>query len=409
MIEYYYLQERCRSLRQGPLGSNLDGFAGLLFSLGFTRCSGRPRIRIVGYLSKWLAHRQLKAKDLNEQRVADFLKARWKKFPRRTFEAPALTLLLKHLRQTEIIPQPLPPPDSALDLIQQDYAQFLSRERGLAQITMRGYLRITRRFLSARFGAGKILLNQLSFQDVVRFILGHMGPQTPGDVRLVRSVLRSFFGFLYQRGHLATNFARAVPPVAARHSTEPSPTLAPDQIKRLLSRCDRDSYIGKRDYAVLMLLARLGLRACEVVRLTLDDINWEAGELLIRGKGGREDRLPLPQDVGEALVEHLQKRRALGSSRHIFFRHKAPRQELSATTISSIVKMALDRAQLHPKRLGARLLRHSLATNMLHGGTSLAQIGQILRHHDIQTTEVYAKVDLSALRAVALPWPGGVP
>jgi len=408
MIEHYYLQGRCRSLRHGPLGPSLDGFAGLLFGLGFTKLSGQPRLRIVGDLSEWLGRRQIKAKDLKEQHVADFLKARRKKIRRCSFEAPALTLLLKHLRQTGVIPQPLPPPDSALDLIQRDYAQFLIRERGLAQITLRGYLSIARRFLSERFGAGKILLNQLSFQDVVRFILGHTATRTPGGVQLVATVLRSFLGFLYQRGHLATNLAGAVPPVAGRHSTEPPPTLAPGEIKRLLRRCDRYSYTGKRNYAVLLLLARLGLRACEVVRLTLDDINWEAGELLIRGKGGREDRLPLPQDVGEALADYLQKRRALGSSRRVFFRHKAPRQELSSSTISGIVRMALVRAQLHPKRWGAHLLRYSLATNLLRGGTPLAQIGQLLRHQHIRTTEIYAKVDLSALRAVALPWPGGV-
>jgi site-specific recombinase XerD len=305
MIEHYYLQGRCRSLRHGPLGPSLDGFAGLLFGLGFTKSSARPRILIVGDLSKWLGHRRIRAKDLNEQHVADFLKARRKKFRHGSFEAPALTLLLRHLRQTAVIPQPVPPPAGGLDLIQQDYAKFLSRERGLAQITMRGYLSISRRFLSERFGAGKILLDKLCFQDVVRFILDHTATRTPGGVHLITSVLRSFLGFLYQRGHLATNLARAVPPVAGRHSTEPPPTLSPGQIKRLLRRCDRDSYTGKRDYTVLLLLARLGLRACEVVRLTLDDINWEAGELLIRGKGGREDRLPLPQDVGKALADYL--------------------------------------------------------------------------------------------------------
>lgn len=352
MIEYYYLQERCRSLRQGPLGPNLDGFAGLLFRLGFTRCSGRPRIRIVGYLSKWLAHRQLKAKDLNEQRVADFLKARWKKFPRRTFEAPALTLLLKHLRQTEIIPQPLPPPDSALDLIQQDYAQFLSRERGLAQITMRGYLRITRRFLSARFGAGKILLNQLSFQDVVRFILGHMGPRTPGDVRLVRSVLRSFFGFLYQRGHLATNFARAVPPVAARHSTEPSPTLAPDQIKRLLIRC------------------------C--------------------GKGRKERCIPLRKDSIAAL--RAWSRECGGQSADALF-PSSRGQRLSRDGVEYLLAKHVATARqscpsLKKKRVSPHVLRHSTAMNLLQHGVDCSVIALWLGHESIETTQVYLHADL---------------
>jgi integrase/recombinase XerD len=184
--------------------------------------------------------------------------------------------------------------------------------------------------------------------------------------------------------------------------------LEKEEVEKVLLSCDRRRKVGKRDYAILLLLARLGLRAGEVVRLTLDDLDWHSGELLVRGKGARVDRLPLLRDVGQALADYLQKGRPECSSRRVFIQCKAPYEGFAkAGSVSCLVRAALERAQLCPQNRGAHLLRHSLATGMLRNGASLAQIGQVLRHQLPQTTEIYAKVDLDALRKLALPWLGG--
>jgi site-specific recombinase XerD len=320
-----------------------------------------------------------------------------------------LALFLRHLRQTGVIPQLLPPTDSPLDLIERDYARFLSCERGVAQVTIDYYVAIARRFLSERFGATTIMIEKLGAQDAGKFILRNTSTQCIGRLNLIASVLRSFLGFLYQRGKIAKNLAAAVPAVANRQARGHQEVLDPDQTKALLNVCNQATAVGRRDYAILLLLSRLGLRACEIVRLRLDDINWESGELLIRGKGAREDRLPLLQDVGQALVNYLQKGRPTCSSRQVFIRAIAPRQAFfTSSAVAGIVKQALAGAHLHLKHQGAHILRHSLATNMLSHGASLTEIGQILRHQKASTTQVYAKVDLVSLRALALPWPGGV-
>ena len=185
-------------------------------------------------------------------------------------------------------------------------------------------------------------------------------------------------------------------------------SLEPDHVERLLEACPQDTPVGQRDYAILLLLARLGLRAGEVVHLELDDIDWEKGEISVRGKSIRHDRLPIPQDVGEALAKYLRYGRPRSPSRRVFIRMKAPRQGFAGSpAICDVVRRALDRAGLSPTRKGSHLLRHGLATRMLRGGASLAEIGEILRHQRPSTTEIYAKVDVAALRALALPWKGG--
>jgi site-specific recombinase XerD len=184
--------------------------------------------------------------------------------------------------------------------------------------------------------------------------------------------------------------------------------LQPVEVEKLLRSCNQKTPTGRRDYALLLFLARLGLRAGEVVHLTLESINWTAGEVLIQGKSAREDRLPLPPDVGRALAAYLRRDRPACSSRRVFIRMKAPRQGFaSSAAVCTILKRALRRAELHPQKMGAHLLRRSLATQMLRRGASLAQIGEVLRHQLAQTTEIYAKVDLAALRPLAQPWPGG--
>jgi len=197
-----------------------------------------------------------------------------------------------------------------------------------------------------------------------------------------------------------------IPTVADwRHSTVPK-YLSEEQVERLLDACNRDTATGRRDQAVLLLLSRLGLRACEVVALELDDIDWRSGEITVRGKGSHHDRLPLPSEVGNALAEYLRRHRPACTTRRLFVRARAPRRGFTSSgAIISIVRRALRRADLNPPLRGAHLLRHSLATGMLRKGAAMAEIGQVLRHRSPITTEIYAKVDFDALRALALPWP----
>ncbi|WP_292502587.1 site-specific integrase [Mesorhizobium sp.] len=221
------------------------------------------------------------------------------------------------------------------------------------------------------------------------------------------TALRSFLRFLQQRGLLATDLAVAVPGIAGWRLAHLPKALPAEQVERLLASCDRRTPAGRRDYAVLMLLARLGLRGGEVSALTLDDLDWDCGEIVVHGKGQRLARLPLPADVGAALVDYLRQDRPACSTRRVFIRIKAPRRSfVSPSTICCIVHRALKRAGLTPAFKGAHLLRHALATDLLRRGASLVEIGQLLRHSQPNTTQIYAKVDIAALRAIALPWPG---
>ncbi len=208
---------------------------------------------------------------------------------------------------------------------------------------------------------------------------------------------------------MAMDLASAIPGIANWRLTHLPKALTAEQVESLLLCCDQSTATGQRDHAILLLLARLGLRAGEVVAMTLDDIQWETGLLTVRGKGLRHETLPLPQDVGEALAHYLRYRRPQCTTRRVFIRLRAPHQGFTTSAaICNVVRRALARAGLNPACKGAHLLRHSLATRMLSNGASLAEIGDILRHRQPQTTQIYAKVDVKALRTLAQPWPGGV-
>lgn len=410
MIEQFYAYpHHAQHLRRGPLEPYLDGYAQRLSELGYSRPLARQKLRLVSDLSRWLERKLLPVEALDEEQVREFFGARWRRRHRSSVDPSTLSLLLRQLRQTNVIPAVVVRAlERPMDRVEQHYTRFLTEQRGLAQSTLDNYVSIVRRFLSHRFGSGRLRLSALRSHDVSEFILGGLAEFSSKRVQLATSALRSFLGHLYQTGQLASNLAAAVPTVVCRPHGELPQSLDREEVERLLNRCDQGRPAGRRDYAVLLLLARLGLRAGEVVQLSLEDINWGAGELRICGKSARIDRLPLPPDVGRALAGYLKQGRPQCSSRRVFIRSKAPRQGFSGSAaIDGIVDRALTRAQLDPGHRGAHLLRHSLATCMLRGGATLTQIGQVLRHQLPQTTEIYAKVDLLALRRLAQPWPGG--
>ena len=401
--------EDLQRLQVGPIGPHLPSFAALVTRQGYCSVTGWLKVRLVGRLSRWLEQHRVPLSGLNETQIAAFFNARWKRLKRHVGDQTTMALLLRHLRQANVV---APPPEagtgSDADLLCAEYENFLLKERSLVPSSTENYLEVAGRFLSERFPTGKIYLKKLQARDVTDFLLHDSSNRGRRSVQLTATVLRSFLNFLFQKGRIAANLGAAVPSIPHRRLAELPHYLEAHEVERVLSTCDRRRKIGKRDYAIFLLLARLGLRAGEVTQLTLGDINWRAGELFVRGKGARVDRLPLLQDVGEALAEYLQKARPACSSRRVFIQCKAPFDGFAGPQcVSNLVRMALIRLDLSPAHRGAHVLRHSLATGLLRNGASLAQIGQVLRHQLPQTTEIYAKVDFGALRPLALPWIGG--
>jgi site-specific recombinase XerD len=407
MLDQFYSDPlTLQRLRLGPLGPYIDAFAQQLVTRGYAKYGGRHKIRSVARLSQWLERRRHGVEDLDDQVVSIFLSQRRKGVSRRD-APPALRMLLSLLRDAGIVRCAPVREKIPLHGIEQRFTQYLSQVRGLSKPTTRNYLLVVRTFLTEHFGSTQITLDTLVLRDITRFIVHQKDRMSLPTVRLVITALRSFFRFLYERGEISRNLASSVPAVAQWRCSAVPKFLEPEHVERLLESCDRASLLGRRDYAVLLLLARLGLRAGEVVYMQLDDLDWERGELTVRGKSLRDDHLPIPWDVGEALAEYLRHRPRC-SSRRVFLRINAPWQGFASSVIvCDIVRRALVRAGLHPARKGCHLLRHGLAVRMLRGSASLAEIGEILRHQLPSTTEIYAKVDVAALRTLALPWQGG--
>src|SRR6266513_1146261 len=351
---------------------------------------------------------KLAVTDLDERVLEAFLKYR-----RRVHGGDLKTLrqFLDHLRKRNVVPDRKPVyKRSPLADILTEYERHLRSERGLVAHAIVNYQDFVRKFLLERFREGPFRLREIKPSDISDFVLRHGPSMAVGTARSMTTAFRSFLRWLFQKGELKADLAVSVHTVADwRLSTVPK-HLAPEEVERVLKACDRRTAIGRRDYAILLLLARLGLRAGEVFGLQLEDINWRAGEILVRGKGLLHEGMPLPSDVGQALTSYLRRGRPACQTRRVFVRMRAPRRGFAnPATLSGIVRRALARADLHPPRRGAHLLRHSLATSMLRSGATMGEIGEVLRHRDPKTTEIYAKVDFDGLRSLAHPWPMGGP
>jgi len=290
------------------------------------------------------------------------------------------------------------------------YRRYLLEERGCSTGTARNYARHVDRFLAQRFGNGPVEICLLRGSEFIEFVRRNARQHSPQQSTQAVTGLRSFLKYLQYSGDIDADLASVVPAVAHWRLTGLPKHLPVASVQRVLDKCDQRTALGRRDYAILLLLARLGLRAGELVSLRLEDIDWDNAHLLIRSKKGRGmARMPLPVTVGKALAQYLTKARPKCSCRNVFIRAVAPYGPISAsTTISGIVRKAIQKAGVSAPRTGAHVFRHSLATAMLRRGASLDEIGQVLRHQDVDTTAIYAKVDLDALRPLALTWPGGV-
>ena len=396
-------------LRGGPFGNHIDRWAAIFLEEGYRQDPLLHKMSLVAALGRWLEGKHHRLTELDDEKVDAFVHARQRRRRIQRGDRMTLRFLLDDLRSRGDIPPPLPKAaPTAFEQALHEYTHYLMHERGLSQHTVDQYTHCIRTFLVERFEDRAIRLNALCQADTNRHLQHKSATVCPNTLHGVTAALRSYFTFLHLRGNIQTDLASGVPTVACwRLSTVPK-FLRPGEVQQLLDSCDQAMTKGQRDYTILLLLARLGLRAGELVAMRLDDINWDAGEMLIRGKGQRHDRLPIPKDVGKALATYLRHGRPRSLTRHVFVRLNAPHRGFACPSdISTIVRQAVNRAGLHPANKGAHLLRHSLATNMLRKGASLTEIGEVLRHRCPITTELYSKVDLSALHTLALPWPEG--
>jgi integrase/recombinase XerD len=392
----------------GPLAVFNSGFAAELVRLGYRPNAAANQLQLMAHLSRWMAQRGLVADELTEFVLSDFLMARRHAGYRLWLSPRALSPLLTYLRGLALVPvEPEPEPGGAVQLLLARYQDYLMGERGLSPATAALYAHLTSPLLVSRMVGGELDLASLTAADVIGFVRASCPGRAVGTAKLVVTALRSLLGFLHVEGVIGSTLAPAVPSVAGGGTRLGLPRgLDPDAVRRLLACCDRTTPMGRRDYAMLVLLVRLGLRPGEVASLRLDDIDWRAGELVVTGKGHRIERLPLPVDVGEAVAQYLRDGRpGTAEGRTVFVRFRAPHRSLSVPGVSDAVSRTAQRAGLG--RVSARQLRHTAATAMVQAGAALAEVGQVLRHRRLLTTSIYAKVDVEGLRELARPWPGG--
>jgi integrase/recombinase XerD len=394
-------------LVEGPLAGFVGGYEQELRRLGYHGRHVCRHVAVASELSKWMQHRGLGVEQLRSELLEMFFADRRQRgcsFLVTTRCVAALVAWLAEAGVTLSVPVPAP---GSIDELLVHYREYLVHQRGLTAGTVGGYERVARLFSSA-VAADVVGLAALTAADVNGFVVEFCARPVKVSPREMVSSLRSFLRFLHLRAVTVAPLAQAVPSYSTHREALPE-ALSADEMARLLGSCDRQTGRGRRDYAVLVVLSRLGLRANEVARLCLDDIDWRAGEVVVRNsKGRRQERLPLPSDVGEALVDYLRcGRPETVPTRTVFVRLQAPLVGLSSNGVTWVVYNACARAALPP--VGAHRLRHTVATAVLRAGGSLTEVGQLLSHRRPATTAIYAKVDHASLAGLARPWPGSAP
>lgn len=387
---------------RGPLGPWEERLAEQVRALGYAPTVARRQMEWVRRLSGFLDERGLVTNHLSPEVVEEFFAA--VRTERRSSRPTAKTLawVVPYLRDAGVTSGPVVarPQLSRDEELVGRYQRYLREERGLAPDTVGLYAPAAALLLRERGGRG---LDGLGADDIARFMTRHCRRLSPRSAERLATGLRSFLAFALLEGLIATPLASAVPSTARWSGAGLPRALSAKQIAALLASCDRRRAIGRRDYAILVLLARLGLRAAEVAALRLEDIDWRVGEIVVRGKGRTEERLPLPSDVGAAMAAYLRRGRPRRPEREVFLRVLAPLRGLQPQGVSEVVRAAAERAGIGS--FGSHRLRHTAGTQMLRAGASLSEVAQVLRHRSVTTTAIYAKVDHLALEGLALPWP----
>jgi integrase/recombinase XerD len=390
---------------KGPLARFADGYRRCLERRGYSPRAVRERLEVLGGFSGWLEAHGLPVAESTPARAQQFLDARRAAVRKRVPTLRILAELFDFLRDERVLSLERAQPSRLEDLLDR-YGQYLERDRGLAVLTVVRYRRMAKRFLvyRASLGGGETGVDGLDAAEIHGYLLECRSRLAVESAKREAADLRSLLHFMYLQGLTSTDLADAIPPVAGWRDVRLPATMTAAQVAAVLEGCDRSRPGGLRDHAILTLLARLGLRSGEVAALQLADIDWRVGEIRVRGKARRDDRLPLTAEVGEAISCYLRDGRAPSSCTSVILTKYAPLRPIHPSSITRVVYAACERVGLAP--VGGHRLRHALATEMLRRGGDLLEIGQVLRHRDLATTSVYAKLDRAALRTVSRPWPG---
>jgi integrase/recombinase XerD len=393
---------------KGVLAPYAQGFERELSRLGYSPFTASEHLYLMADLSRWLDGRGLGLAELSAARAEKFLCERRSKGHKRYVTPRAMEALSGYLRGLGLVPgRTAPAPQGPVGRLLGELVEYLVSERALAPGTIEGYRHYAQWFLSeyapglTTDGCG---LDRLEVEQVTRFVLVDCCKLSVGATKNAVTALRVLMRFLFLEGYTPTCLVEAVPRAIPWRDSGRSRALAAEQVSRLLTSCDRRSSAGRRDFALLTLMARLGLRRGEVAALSLDDLDWRNGEVVVTGKGGRRDRLPLPCDVGEAIAGYCRHGRPRNGHRNLFLQVQAPYGPLTPGAVTLIVGAACRRAGV--ASVGAHALRHSAATAMRRAGAPLFEVGQVLRHRLLATSALYAKDDLDALATIARPWPG---
>lgn len=396
----------------GPLSPHISGFAKWVRDQGYSLYSQHRQVRLAANFSHWLGLSAINVSHVGSRPLNRYLRTHVHQLKVYRGDVAALKQFIGFLHRLGAIPAEMISRHrlSPVEQVVCEYESYLLNDRALASATATNYVPFIRSFLADYFARGPVKLSGLCACDVIRFVERHAKRLHLKRAKLLTTALRSFLHYLRYRGEIELDLAAAVPVVANWSMTTIPRGIPADLVRRLLASINRRTPMGRRDYAILLLLARMGLRACEIAGLDLEDIDWKNGTLRVRRKGGQRSILPLPAEVGAAIAAYMTHGRPRKNNcRRVFIRSRAPvRGFLGAVAITSVVRNNLARAGIKAPTKGAHQFRHGLATDMLHHGASLMEIGEVLGHRSPETTRIYTKVDLNALRPLALPWPGGV-
>ncbi len=409
-IDYLQRSKLYHKLIHGPYGEFSRVYAARLSEVGFTRqCTWRS-LSLFRDLMDWHVGGGRDPTHLDEVGIERFLDHRSQHWRINAGDRAALRRLLSALRDKGLIAAAPPVELTEQQQIVDGFSAYVINDRGLTHHTSVRHALFARRFLQEIYPTGPCEFATLNPEIIIRYVECHALDGAADSGKAMCCGLRAFLRYLHLRGHIADPLAECVPSIRRWRLAGLPTFLPPQKVQQVLDCCDQTRPIGLRDFAILMVLAKLGLRAGEVAALTLEDINWRAGEILVHGKGRRRAIMPLRRDVGAAVVAYLRQGRPASTSRHLFLRMLAPHVGFtSGCAVTMIAKQALDRAGIHGyAHHGAHLFRHSLATDLLRSGASFDEIGQLLRHESTDSTRIYAKLDIEKLRTLSQPWPGGV-
>lgn len=389
----------------GPLAELATGWRETLEAQRYAAVSVATKLRLAAHLSRWLQERGLGAADLFDPVIKDFVTER-SQTHKCLASAEALGPFLDYLRSLNAIPVPAPfTPVTAQEILLAEYQAFLLTRRGLSGPVIAAYGRWIMPFLDHLQKVGcRVQKDEVTGEIIADYLTSHLSTMSRKSAKMTASVLRSFLGFTHAVGYGTQSLSAAVPPVVSwRLAGLPQP-LAADEAASLLAAVNRTTSTGKRDYAVVLLLLRMGLRRSEIAVMRLEDIDWVTGVLAVHGKGGRISTLPLPVDVGAALVDYLREARPPRlEAREVFIRVLAPYRGLTPCGVTCIVARLAEKAGIGT--IYAHRLRHTAGSNVLNAGASMEEVAQFLRHTNIETSVIYAKTDMTRLAGLARPWP----